>query len=275
MAVHRGRAPRGAETKKPSIARVYDYFLGGRDNFPVDREAAGIAMRLDPSGEDAAVVNRAFVERAVHHLAAEFGMRQFLDIGCGLPAKSSVHGIAQTVAPETKVVYVDNDPMVLAHARAVLLRPGTRIVEGDLRRAAEIVRHPVVREFLDFEQPIAVLLASVLHHLRDEEDPAGAAAVIRDALPSGSILLISHFADPGPAQPKVSEHVRTLEKMFNQRMGTGRWRTREEIEAYFGDFEPIEPGLVPLPEWRPGPEGPEPCSEISYHSLLGGAARKP
>jgi hypothetical protein len=266
--------PIGVDTSKPSIARVYDYFLGGKDNFAADREVAEMAKRMDPEGADGALVNRAFLRRAVRYLAAEAGIGQFLDIGSGLPTQGNVHEVAHDVDPEARVIYVDNDPMALAHGRAILADAHTtKVVEGDLREPEEILGHPVVRGLIDFDRPVGLLLFSILHHLHDHEDPAGVTARLAAALPPGSHVAISHFANPGDRHPRVSEHVTRFEEMFNRGMGTGRWRTRDEILAYFGDLELVEPGLVPLPDWHPQGR-PERCSTITYHSWLGGIARK-
>ncbi|MEU6998262.1 SAM-dependent methyltransferase [Nonomuraea sp. NPDC046570] len=269
------RVPPGVDAKRPSIARVYDFFLGGKDNFAVDRQVAEAAVRMDPEGADAARVNRTFLRRVVRHLAGEAGVDQFVDIGSGLPTQGNVHEVAGEVSPGAKVIYVDNDEMALVHGRALLSAPRTRIVEGDLRSPEEILRHPDVRALIDFERPVAVLLFAILHHLHDEEGPGGIVRRLVAELPPGSYVAISHFADPGQAHPRVSAHVTAFEKMFNERLGTGRWRTHEEILAFFDGLELLDPGLVPMPEWRPGPGGVERCSTITHYAFLGGVARKP
>ncbi len=268
-------APPGIDTTKPSIARVYDYMLGGKDNFAVDRQTAQLALQITPDGPEAAQANRAFLRRVIHYLTAEVGIRQFLDIGSGLPSAGNVHEIAQAVDPSAKIIYVDSDPIVLAHGRALLGTTSTvKVVQADVRQPEEILRHPDVREMIDFDQPVGLLLFAILHHLSDAEDPAGVVARLRAAVPSGSHLAVSHFHDPGDEHPDASKKALLVEKIFNQTLGTGRWRTRDEILAYFGDFDVLEPGLVPLAEWRPDTDEASEQSD-TYHTFVGGLARKP
>ncbi|WP_328466202.1 SAM-dependent methyltransferase [Actinoplanes sp. NBC_00393] len=267
--------PPGVDATTPSIARVYDFMVGGKDNFAIDRMAAQRALEIMPDAQEAGRACRAFLRRVVRYLAAEQGIRQFLDIGSGLPTRTNVHQVAHDVDPAARVVYVDNDPMVLVHGRALLAEAGTStIIEGDVREPGKILEHPVVREYLDFSQPVGLLLLSILHHLHDSEDPGRIAASLRDALPAGSHLAIIHFWDPAGEHPEVSAKVRDAERVFNETLGTGRWRRRDEVEAYFGDFELVEPGLVPLAEWRPGAEA-EAEQKDSYYTMIGGVARKP
>ncbi|GLY93217.1 SAM-dependent methyltransferase [Actinoplanes sp. NBRC 103695] len=268
-------APPGIDVTRPSVARVYDFMVGGKDHFAVDRTAAEHAMAIMPDAPEAGRACRAFLRRAVRYLAAEAGVRQFLDIGSGLPTQTNVHQVAYEVDPAAHVVYVDNDPMVLVHGRALLAdESNTKVIEADVRAPREILEHPVVRECLNFDEPVALLLLSILHHVHDSEDPGAIAATLRDALPSGSHLAIIHFWDPAGEHPRISAKVREVEQVFNETMGTGRWRRREEIQAYFGDFEMIEPGLVPLAEWRPGDEAPAEQTD-TYYTMIGGVARKP
>ncbi|KIR64205.1 SAM-dependent methyltransferase [Micromonospora haikouensis] len=268
-------APPGVDTTRPSIARVYDYYLGGKDNFAVDRQAAQMAMQVTPDGPEAGLACRAFLRRSVRFLAAEAGIRQFLDIGSGLPTQGNVHEIAHEVDPNARVVYVDNDPMALAHGRALLADARTTtVLGGDARRPEELLAQLTERKLIDFDQPVGLLLLAILHHLNDEDDPAGVARRLVAALPSGSYLAISHFHDPGDAQPEVSERARAVEKVFNATLGTGRWRTREEIMGFFGDLELLPPGLVPLAEWHPDGEE-DPKQTATYHTIVGGVARKP
>jgi hypothetical protein len=267
-------APPGVDTTRPSIARVYDFMLGGKDNFAIDRMASERALAITPDGPEAARASRALLRRVVRYLAAEAGIRQFLDVGSGLPTQGNVHEIAHAVDPDIHVVYVDNDPMVLAHGRALLAdETTTTVIEADVRRPEEILKSPVVNEFIDFNRPVGLLLLSILHHVHDQEDPAGIAARMRDAMPSGSYLALAHFRDPGAAHPEVSAKAREVERIFNETLGTGRWRTQEEILAYFGDFELLEPGLVPLSEWRPDSDEPAQQTD-TYHTYVGGVARK-
>ena len=267
--------PRGVDITKPSIARVYDFMVGGKDNFAIDRLAAERALAIIPDAPEAGRACRAFLNRVVRYLAAEVGIRQFLDIGSGLPTDTNVHQVAHEVDPAARVVYVDNDPMVLVHGRALLAdNDSTTVIEADIRAPEEILDHKIVRQYLDFTEPVGLLLLSILHHLHDAEEPAKIAATLRDALPSGSHLAIIHFWDPADEHPHISAKVHDAERVFNETLGTGRWRHRAEIESYFGDFEMVEPGLVPLAEWRADPDAMAE-QQVSYYTMLGGVARKP
>ncbi|WP_043628070.1 SAM-dependent methyltransferase [Nonomuraea candida] len=271
----RERAPKGIDTTKPNVSRVYDFMLGGKDNYEADRQMAQRALEVAPDAPEAARANREFLGRVVRFLAAEAGIRQFLDIGSGLPTQGNVHEIAQSAAPGVRVVYVDHDPTVLVHGRAMLaVDHGTTVVEADLRDPDGIIDHPEVRGLIDFDEPVGLLMFAILHHLTDEEDPAGIAARMVDRLPPGSHLAVSHFHNPGLAYPEVSRQAFAAEKIFNETLGTGRWRTREEILAYFDGLDLLEPGLVPLPEWRPDP-GDRAVPGITYHTFVGAVARKP
>jgi hypothetical protein len=280
MSEKEGSLP-GIDTNVPSIARVYDFMLGGKDNFAVDREVGKKALEIAPDAHVTGLANRDFLRRAVRYLAGEAGIRQFIDLGSGLPTQGNVHEIAHQIAPEALVIYVDHDPIVLAHGRALLANDGsTTIVLADIRDPGAIVDHPEVRELIDFDQPVGLLLFGILHHLNDDDDPAGIAAQLLASLPSGSHVAISHFHNPGSERPKLSEQAVAAEKLFNERLGTGRWRTREEILAYFGDLELVEPGLVPLPLWRPSAQSvsyAERSLELTplHHTFIGGVARKP
>lgn len=269
-------APRSRiDPTKPSIARVYDFFLGGKDNFAIDRQVGEETLKIAPDAPAAGRANRAFLRRVVHYLAAEAGIRQFIDIGSGLPTQGNVHEIAQRAAPDSRVVYIDNDPIVLVHGRALLATNGsTTVIEADIRDPDSILNHPELRALIDFDQPVAILLFAILHHINDHEGPGDIAARLRDALPSGSYFALSHFQNPGPSMPEVSAQAATAEKLFNEHLGTGRWRSREEILAYFGDLEILEPGLVPLAEWRPEPDEFVERG-ITYHTFVGAVARKP
>ncbi|TMR93776.1 SAM-dependent methyltransferase [Nonomuraea basaltis] len=267
-------APQGIDTTKPSVSRVYDYMLGGKDNYAIDREVAAMALKIAPDAPEAAQANREFLRRSVRYLAGEAGIRQFLDIGSGLPTQGNVHEIAQSVAPGAKVVYVDNDPIVLVHGRALLaVDASTTVIEADAREPEKIIDDPKTRSLIDFSRPVGLLLFGLLHHLSDDEDPGGILARLVAPLAPGSHVVISHFHNPGEALPEVSQQARTAEKLFNEHLGTGRWRARAELLAYFDGLELLEPGLVPLPEWRPDGED-EATPGITYHTFVGGVARK-
>jgi len=265
----------GLDVAKPSIARVYDAFLGGKDNFAADRAVVDLTLQIAPDAAAAARANRAFLRRAVRYLVAQAGLRQLIDIGSGLPTQGNVHEVAEQVDPATRVLYVDNDPMVRVHAQALLARsPQTVFATADIRDPDKILGHPWVAEFLASGQPVGLLLLSILHHLNDDEDPAGIVARLREPLPRGSHIVVSSFRMPGPDHPEDAAKTAAVEKTFNEKLGTGRWRTNEEILAWFGDWDVVEPGLVPLPEWRPDGLPPE-VRDSTYYGFVGAVARKP
>ncbi|MEU8406302.1 SAM-dependent methyltransferase [Micromonospora sp. NPDC048842] len=269
-------APPGIDPNIPSVARVYDFFLGGKDNFEADRKVAEHALRITPDGPAAGQANRAFLRRVIRFLVSEAGIDQFLDIGSGLPTQGNVHEVATEQNPKAQVVYVDNDPIVLSHGRALLAAEGTAtVIQADIREPDAILNHPDVRRFLDFDRPIGLLLFAILHHLGDDEDPKAVAAALIDALPSGSYVAISHFRDPGERDPEGSRKAREVERVFNESLGTGRWRTDEEILSFADGLTVLEPGLVPLAEWRPEPDAPATVQTDTYHTFVGLLARKP
>ena len=261
------------DTTKAHPARMYDYLLGGKDHFKADREAIAGLLRAVPTARTGARENRAFLGRAVRYLVAEVGIRQFLDIGTGLPTASNVHEVAQSIAPESRVVYVDNDPIVLTHARALLTsHPAgrTAYVQADLHDPGTILRHPAVRETIDLEQPIALMLVAILHFFPDEEDPASIVSALLAAIPPGSYLVASHgtadYNDPNAAADGVHAV---------QRAGVPfQTRTADEFTRLaFTGLRMVEPGLVPVSEWRPEADGLRPLpAEVGYY---GGVARKP
>ncbi|MEV0588957.1 SAM-dependent methyltransferase [Nonomuraea sp. NPDC050310] len=246
--------------KIPNVARMYDYYLGGKDNFTVDREAADRVLELVPEIRAGAMASRAFLRRAVQALS-ELGVDQFVDIGSGLPTVGHVH----ESAPEASVLYVDNDPVVLAHSRA-LLPTGERVFvrEGDLREPEKIMA--TAAELLDFSRPVAVLLVSVLHFVTDEEDPAGIVAAIREALPSGGYLVLTHVApDARPERaPQVSAVYQRASAPFTA-------RRRPEFERFLAGLELLEPGIVNNQEWRPVTP---PVEEVGDYHLVA-VGRKP
>lgn len=253
-------------------ARVYDYLLGGKDNYAADREAAERAVDDYPGGTDGARAlvraNRAFLGRAVHHLAAEAGLRQFLDIGTGIPTANNTHEVAQRAAPESRIVYVDNDPIVLAHAEALLTSTPegiTDYVDADLRDPETILRKAAAT--LDFSRPIAVMLVAILHIIEDHDDPYGIVARLMEAVPSGSHLVIVHGASD-----ILPEAMDSAARNLNQRMrGILSFRGHDEVARFFDGLELLEPGLVPVHRWRPG-VGVSGTREIPLHC---GVARKP
>jgi S-adenosyl methyltransferase len=269
------RVPPGLDVTKPSIARVYDAFLGGKDNFAADRAVVDLTLQIAPDAATGARANRAFLRRAVRYLVEQAGLRQLIDIGSGLPTRGNVHEVAEELDPATQVLYVDNDPMVRVHGQALLAcSPQTVFATADIREPDKILGHPRVAEFLASGRPVGLLLLAILHHLNDNEDPAGIVARLREPLPRGSHIVVSSFRMPGPEHPEDAAKTAAVEKTFNEKLGTGRWRTNEEILAWFGDWELVEPGLVPLPEWRPDGQPPE-VRDSTYHGFVGAVARKP
>jgi SAM-dependent methyltransferase len=267
--------PPGIDVTKPNIARVYDAFLDGKDNFAADRDVVKLTLQIAPDAAAGAKANRALLRRMVRFLAGEAGITLFLDIGSGLPSRGNVHEIAHEVNPAAKVVYVDNDPVVLLHGRALLGRkPTVTVVTADARDPAQILASPAVNEFLDLRRPVGLLMMAILHHISDEEDPAGIAARFRDALAPGSYLAISSFRMPGPEHPEDAAKTREVQDLFNRTLGTGRWREPGEILSWFGDWELLPPGLVPLPEWRPDVTG-QVKRNSTYYGFVAGLARKP
>jgi SAM-dependent methyltransferase len=231
----------------PSTARMYDYYLGGKDNYPADRAAARKAIAMMPDGvvRVSAIQNRRFLIRAVRRLAADCGIRQFLDIGTGLPAMDNVHQVAQRTAPDTRVVYVDHDPVVIAHARDLLHgSPDTTILEHDLRDPAGILSDPELTALLDLSRPVAVLLVAVLHFVSDAEDPRRIVDTLMAAVPCGSYLVLSHFTADSYA--KADEAAR----VYDTATSALHSRTRQQVAELFRGCDLVEPGVVWTPQWR-------------------------
>jgi hypothetical protein len=230
----------------PSIARTYDYLLGGKDNYPADREIGEIFVKKFPGAVQIALDNRACLVRAVTYIAGELGIGQFIDLGSGLPTADNVHQVAQRTDAAARVAYIDNDPIVLAHGRAMLAEDEqTIVVRADIRQPAQILSDPVVRGLIDFTRPVAVIASAVLHHLLDEEDPVGVIRTMRDAVPAGSCLFVSHFRTLGDPDSAA------LEAVMLEAFGRGVWRTSEQVGEFFGDMRLVEPGIVPCAQWRP------------------------
>ena len=250
-------------------ARVYDYWLGGKNNYAADREAAEATLKVNPYILPGVRANRAFLASAVRYLAQEAGIRQFLDIGTGLPTENSTHEVAQSVAPESRVVYVDNDPIVLAHARAMLTgTPGTTAyIDADLRDPGKVLSEAAGT--LDFGEPVAVMLLMILMHIPDEADPHGIVTRLVSAVPSGSYLVISETVDEVDASVIAESR-----QEYNERVGPSQWspRTKAGFTRYFDGLEIIEPGLVTMGLWRPAPGAPVPDRPIPAYC---GVAKKP
>jgi hypothetical protein len=258
---------------RPHAARMYDYGLGGKNHFAADRAVAEQLLGHIPTLRTVARENRAFLGRAVRFLAAEAGIRQFLDIGSGLPSTDNVHEVAQAVAPRSRVVYVDNDPLVLVHARALLASsPQGRAgyIEADLRDPDSILSSPVTREIIDFGQPVALMLVAVLHFLDDDDDPAGILSTLLDALPPGSYLAASHSTveHTPPAETAAAVGAYRASGVSFQPRESG-----EFARLAFSGLDLVPPGVVLVSEWRPAEAGPRPsAAEVSCY---GGVARKP
>jgi hypothetical protein len=265
--------PVDLQMHRPHPARVYDYLLGGKDNFAADRAAAQEALQANPDGRISPRENRAFLRRVVHYLAAEAGIRQFLDIGTGLPTSPNVHEVAQAVIPDARIAYADNDPIVLAHARALLTSgPAgkTAYINADLRDTDSILASAALRDTLDLTRPVALLLIAIMHFVPDQDGPDGIVSRLLDALPAGSYLALSHLT--GDFDPRAWEGVAEVYARNGMVM---RVRSLPEIKRYFDGLELIEPGVVLLPRWRPGPgdERENPPSDAAV-SVYGGLARK-
>jgi hypothetical protein len=265
--------PSEVDTSQPHSARMYDYFLGGKNHFAADREVADKILEAIPGVRTASRENRAFLGRAVRYLAAEEGIRQFLDIGTGLPATNSVHEVAQSVAPDSRVVYVDNDPLVLVHARALLTSSPegkTAYIQADLRDPDAILSSPVVRSVLDFSKPVALMLVAVLHFIPYEGKPAELVATLLDALPHGSYLVASHV---------TAEHSQEMAAFAQRAQRSGGVASYPRDSDVFADIaftglDLVPPGVVLLSEWRREPDaGPlPPTNEVNGYC---GVARKP
>jgi len=264
--------PQEINTSEPHPARMYDYFIGGKNHFAADRATAAEVLRRSPAANIAARENRLFLGRAVRYLAAEAGIRQFLDIGTGLPTTSNVHEVAQAIAPSAHVVYVDNDPLVLAHARALLTSAPegrTAYIHADLRDPAMILSHPDTRAVLDFGQPIALMLVAILHFIPDEFKPREIIATLLDALPSGSYLVASHLTtEHDPAATSAGQQTMREAGMIMQKRDSDVF-----ADLAFPGLELVPPGVVLASEWRPTGISPRPLpSEVNCY---GGVARKP
>lgn len=241
------RPPQGLDVTRASSARIYDLMLGGKDHYAVDREVAARVLELAPQVRDAVRENRRFLQRAVHYLAGPAGIRQFVDIGTGLPTVGNVHEIARALRPDAHVVYVDNDPIVLVHGRALLAdNDGTVVIEGDARDPADILAHPQLERMIDFNEPVAVLFVALLHFLTDEEDPGSVVAAFREVMAPGSYVVLSH-ATAG----RYHESSHQAAQVYRESATELTLREPEQVLEFFDGFELVPPGLVPAAKWRP------------------------
>ncbi|MBY8875846.1 SAM-dependent methyltransferase [Micromonospora sp. PLK6-60] len=261
-------APDTIDIERPSVARMYDYYLGGSHNFAPDRAAARAMMTAVPDAPLMAQANRAFLRRVVQFLA-ESGVRQFLDIGSGIPTVGNVHEIAQRVAPDSRVVYVDVDPVAVAHSREILDgNDRAAVIQEDLRRPEAILGHPEVTRLLDFSQPVAVMVVAVLHFIAPEDRPELILGRLRDALAPGSYLTLSQASDEG----RGGTGERAEAERVYRRTDSQLWiRGRAELVDLFAGFELVEPGVVWVPQWRP--ESPESAEDAERSVFMGGVGR--
>jgi S-adenosyl methyltransferase len=259
------QVPAGIDPTVPTAARIYDYLLGGQDNFAADRAAVQQLTEVSPEIAQVARANRAFLGRTVRFLAAEAGIGQFLDLGAGLPTNGNVHQVAQAVAPGSRVVYVDNDPSVLAHSQALTSGDHTAVIAADLRDPATILAHPDTRRLIDLTQPVAILFVAVLHFVPDPGAQQSVAAFTSVAAP-GSYLVLSHgCSDPNPVAAAVGA------ARYEAGAYTAVPRPRTGILDFFAGFDLVDPGLVPVHQWRPSPDDPPDPGKVW---LLGGVGRK-
>ena len=259
----------GIDPSKAHVARMYDYYLGGDNNFESDRMACMELDKLVPGTRGLAINNRNYLVRVVRTLAQDYGIRQFIDIGTGLPTQNNVHQVAKAAHANARVVYVDNDPIVSIHARALIPDDGsTTFLLEDVRNSADILNHPDTGRLIDFGEPVAVLYISFLHQIPDSDDPAALVRLMMDHLAPGSFLALSHLVSPDPEL-----RARLTDLMLNATGGNwGRVRTRSEVDRFLGGLGVIPPGLVEITTWRPDETATE---EQTYDWIeYGGVARK-
>ncbi|MBM9507305.1 SAM-dependent methyltransferase [Actinacidiphila acididurans] len=269
MAGEFGSVPEGVDPNRASVARIYDAMLGGRHNFDIDREALAAFTAIDPQVRALARANRAFLGRAVRFLVDQ-GVRQFIDLGSGIPTQGNVHEVAQAAAPGSRVVYVDNDPVAVAHSASLLAGdPNADILSADIRRPADVLNAPQVRRLIDFDEPVAVLMITILHFITHEEDPHGLVAAYRDGLPAGSWLAISHATDQD--RPDTAAAVGHLYRSRATSPVTAR--SHDGIAALFTGFDLVDPGLVYVPLWRPDAADDVPANPSEYW-VYAGVGRK-
>ncbi|GGM62937.1 hypothetical protein GCM10010106_06100 [Thermopolyspora flexuosa] len=249
------------DISKPHVARIYDYFLGGKNNYAADREMAEQVLKVFPEAPIGARINRRFLIETVRWLVQEAGIRQFLDIGSGLPTQQNVHEVAQAIDKDARVVYIDNDPLVRVHADVLLAtNPNTIVLEGDLRDPQALLNRPELREHLDFSQPIALLLVAVLHFIEDTQQAYDIVKTLCDALPSGSYLAIVHTLK--------EETMDQASAIYRRASLSGHPRTEEEIRGFFAGLTPVGRGLVRMADWTP-PDRPNGLTEGNNVVSLG------
>lgn len=259
-----GSTPDGIDTSRPSVARMYDYYLNGKDNFQVDRDAVDQVEAAMPEIRQLAWENRAFLRRSVRYMARQ-GIDQFIDIGSGLPTVGNTHEIARQVIPDARVVYVDIDPVVAAHGRVLLAADdSTTVATGDMRRPDEVLRHPETTRLIDFTRPVGVLLIAMIHFI-ELEDRERIMGHLRDALPAGSHLTATHVTTDGHAADAVAK----IEDVYATTPTPIFFREKAEIARFFDGFELADPGLVTVDAWRPDPEDPAPAATRWLYGAVG------
>jgi len=263
--------PPGVDTRRANVARVYDYLLGGTHNFLADQDVGRAIVAVEPNSWAIGQANRAFLGRAVRYLAGN-GIRQFLDIGSGIPTQSNVHEVAQDAAPGARVVYADIDPVAIAHSNAILAdNPDATIIEADLREPATALDRAASTGLIDFSQPVGLVLVAVLHFIPDEGDPWGIVATLMDSLAPGSYLVACHGTEEGA--PGVAQ---AAEKVYNRAVSADlHMRPRADIQRFFDGLDPVDPGLVAIPYWRPDSPATTPQDPAKFWGGLAGVARKP
>ncbi|TCK27400.1 SAM-dependent methyltransferase [Pseudonocardia endophytica] len=263
-------APEQIDMERPSVARVYDYYLGGSHNFDSDREFAAEVLRVLPEMSRVAQDNRAFLRRAVR-FACHSGVDQFIDLGSGIPTVGNVHEVAGSILPRATVVYVDHDPVAVAHSREILQdEPDAVALSGDLTAPGEVLDDPVLRSRIDFSRPVCILFVSVLHFVGDEWDPAGVVAGFAGPTVPGSLVALSHASTDGGRAAVDAQAVYNRDRSPNPM----RMRTRAEIEALFGTLELVEPGVVRIPLWRPDTDAASTDDVDRYPGYAGVARRR-
>jgi len=266
--------PAGVDTKKANIARVYDYWLGGTHNFLADQDAARAIAAVAPNAPLVGLANRAFLARAVRFLAAN-GVSQFLDIGSGIPTQGNVHEVAQQANPQARVVYVDIDPVAVAHSTAILNgNPNAAVIEADLHDPAKILEHEQTRRLIDFSQPVGLLLVAILHFFPDSDNPTDnpyeIVATLRDQLAPGSFLVFCHGTDE-----EIPETARAVKEIYDRSVANPLiLRSGTQILRFFDGFDVVDPGLVFIPQWRPDDPADVPPDPQTYGNLVG-VGRKP
>lgn len=267
-------APSYVDTTKASVARVYDAFLNGKDNYKIDREVLRRIQRVAPEATQLGWDNREFLIRVTRFIAGQTGITQYLDCGSGLPTAENTHQVTQRIQPGARVVYIDNDPSVLAHGRALLEENDqTHLIAADIFKPDQVINNETVHKYLDFSQPIALYQCGTLHHYSGARSPGDIMQEYVDALPAGSYVVLSHFFDP-----ETTEHsmlARKMEEIFlRSPMGSGWFRTRAEVESMFPGLDLVEPGLVRCAEWWPDGPRIKPMAPVQY-CIVGAVGRKP